>query len=165
MTKTDKSRLSREKVEKILTALMDRYHFSTYKELTDWAGYESSNVQQWKKRGSVPFKRFHSKDRALNRQFFETGDGEISTTDYNPLMSVNVRGNILTEPDILYVATNPIDQKLIDLQRTLSVASALPKSDRAKLDAVQDSVELMRSLLRDLEELVRVQKGKSDADS
>lgn len=153
MAKIEKSSLSPEIIENIFNLLMDYYKVTTYADLARALGYDPSNIQKWRERGSLPVNKIIRNDSRLNPDFLYTGNGPVeNSTASDRIIEYST-------------ARNPIDQKLIDLQRTLSVASALPKSDHAKLDAVQDSVELMRSLLRDLEELVRAQKGKADADS
>lgn len=153
MAKIEKSILTQEKIENIFNGLMKFYGVDTYADLARSLGYDPSNIQKWRERGYLPVSKLVRHDPRLRYEYLMTGDGDIE--------------NSMVMEDIIEYSTsvNPIDQKLIDLHRTLQVASAIPKNDRSKLDAVQQSVELMRSLLRDLEEIVRSEKSNPHSDS
>lgn len=129
------------------------------KELARRLGTNESQVSRWRNGTNMPRRttiQRISKALEVPTPYFEDEPEQDS---------------MVNEPAKVYQvdnsdqSVNPIDQKLIDLQRTLQVASAIPKNDRSKLDAVQQSVELMRSLLRDLEEIVRSEKSNPRSDS
>lgn len=129
------------------------------KELARRLGTNESQVSRWRNGTNMPRRttiQRISKALQVPTPYFEDETKQDSMAN-EPVKVYQV--------DNSDQSVNPIDQKLIDLHRTLQVASAIPKNDRSKLDAVQQSVELMRSLLRDLEEIVRSEKSNPHSDS
>jgi transcriptional regulator with XRE-family HTH domain len=129
------------------------------KELARRLGTNESQVSRWRNGTNMPRRatiQRISKALEVPTPYFKQEDEQA--LEVNEAKKVYQVDN--TDHNV-----NPIDQKLIDLRRTLQVASAIPKNDRSKLDAVQQSVELMRSLLRDLEEIVRAEKLNPRSDS
>lgn len=160
--KVEMSTLSKQKVENILQSLMDYLQVSNKSQLATKLGISAQAVSKWVKSGSFPVKKLKSLYPDLNADFLSTGYGSIVSGTKEPL--VDYKPTTSLDPE----AVEPREElmaKIMELKAATNWQVRLTMHDPEYLDSVLTSVELMRAILSDLEELALRRKSKHHSDS